>query len=510
MGSKMTSKGIENQKLVRSPIVVVMGHVDHGKTSLLDYIRKTNVAGKEAGGITQATGAYEITHNEKRITFIDTPGHEAFSKMRSRGAHVADLAILVVAADDGVKPQTKESIQILKQSETPFVVAINKIDKNNADPERVKQELAQNEVQLEGYGGSISFQPISAKTGEGVPELLDLILLAAEFEDLTYNPTAPASGFVIEARLEKSRGNEVMVIVKNGVLKQGTNIYTATAKGRVRGLQNFLGKNEKEFTPSSPAMILGFEDLPQVGEEFSEGDAPERSVEKQEKQRVAEKTDKEKSLILRIILKADVSGSLEAVSQIVKALKFEEVNLEVLHEAVGGIADGDVKSAIASKAAIFGFNVKAEKAAETLAKNNDIKIVISNIIYDLVKKVEDAVNELKSPEPLGVLEVLAIFNQKTHKQLIGGKVLDGVMKNKAYCDVWRVPASSVELKTGETASTKEREAVMAGKGRILSLKKQKQDAALVDAGNECGMIFESNTKIIVGDKIVIPAPTKLT
>ena len=512
----MTSKGSENQKLVRPPIVVVMGHVDHGKTSLLDYIRKTNVAAKEAGGITQATGAYEITHNGKRITFIDTPGHEAFSKMRSRGAHVADLAILVVAADDGVKPQTKESIQILKSSETPFVVAINKIDKNNADIERVKQDLAQNEVQLEGYGGSISFQPISAKTGEGVGELLDLILLVAEFEELTYDATAPASGFVIEARLEKSRGNEVMAIVKNGVLRQGTSVYTATAKGKVRAMQNFLGKNEKELTPSAPAMILGFENLPQVGEEFFEGAAPSEENLKSKienlkpKERRAEKTDKEKSLILRIILKADVSGSLEAVSQIIKALKFEEVNLEVLHEAVGGITDGDVKSAIASKAVIFGFNVKAEKAAETLAKNNEIKIVISNIIYDLVKKVEDAVNELKSPKPVGVLEVLAVFNQKTQKQLIGGKVLEGVIKNKAHCDVARQPppAKAPEVKEGEIPVViKEKEPVIVGVGRILSLKKQKQDAGSVDAGSECGLMFESKVVIAVGDKIVIPAPT---
>src|SRR3989344_3533059 len=254
-------------KLTRSPIVVVMGHVDHGKTTLLDYIKKTNIAGKEAGGITQAIGAYEVTHNGKQITFIDTPGHEAFSKMRSRGATAADLAILIVAADDGVKPQTKEVIKILKDTKTAFVVAINKIDKNNADPERVKSDLLNNEVMLEGYGGGISYQQISAKTGEGVPELLDLVLLATEMDALTYSEEEPASGFVVESKLDRRRGNEVVVILKNGVLRRGDEVYTPSVEGRVKILENFLGDSVAELKPSSPALIFGFEKLPEVGEE---------------------------------------------------------------------------------------------------------------------------------------------------------------------------------------------------------------------------------------------------
>ncbi len=520
---------------IRSPIVVVMGHVDHGKTSLLDYIRKTNVTAKEAGGITQATGAYEIIHvphesrtnaditqnnaevgkniqrdsasilresakgdsaaTGRRITFIDTPGHEAFSKMRSRGAKVADLAILVVAADDGVKPQTKESILTLKEAKTPFVVAINKIDKNNADIEKVKSDLAQNEVLLEGYGGDVSFQLISAKTGEGVSDLLDLILLASEFQDLEFNSDAPGRGFVIEAKLDKRRGNEVSVIIRDGVLKMGDLVYTSTARGKVKALQNFLRENVDKLSPSSPAVILGFESLPVIGEEFVVGDAPERTADEQtkaENQKNGTRGAKEKTagiLSLTLILKADTAGSLEALSPILRALKDEGVDIDVFSEKVGVISDGDVKEAISANAVIIGFNVKPEKAAESLAQNNGIKIITSNIIYDLIKKVQAELTNIKTPKPLGILEVLAIFNQKTREQLIGGKVLEGELKNKSYCDVLRAEA-------------------VIGTGRIMSLKMQKQDASRVEAGKECGVMFDSAVVIQVGDKIVIPPPNK--
>jgi len=276
----------------RSPIVVVMGHVDHGKTSLLDYIRKTNVVSREAGGITQSIGAYEIIHypggsesqnnadktrtnaeRGKRITFIDTPGHEAFSKMRSRGARVADLAILVVAADEGVKPQTTESIKTLLETKTTFVVAITKIDKPNADIDKVKNELTSAGVLLEGYGGSVSCEPISAKSGDHVNELLDLLLLASEMEDLSYDPAAPAEGIVLESKMDKRRGLEATVIVKNGTLRQGEPIATQSGKGKIKILEDFAGKAQKELVPSAPALVIGFSELPQAGERFVTGEA---------------------------------------------------------------------------------------------------------------------------------------------------------------------------------------------------------------------------------------------
>src|SRR3989344_377237 len=257
-----------NKKLRRSPIVVVLGHVDHGKSSLLQYIRKTEMLNKEAGGITQSVGAYEIEHNGKKIPFIDPPGHEAFSKMRSRGANVADLAILVVAADDGVQPQTKESITTLQKTETPFVIAINKIDVPNADIDRVKNELLRSGVLLEGLGGNISWQEISAKTGKGIEELLDLVLLIAEVENLRWNKSKSGEGVIIEAKMDPQRGHNAVAIVKDGVLQYGTYIKTATASGKIKILENFLGKAQKELIHSSPALITGWEKLPLVGEKF--------------------------------------------------------------------------------------------------------------------------------------------------------------------------------------------------------------------------------------------------
>ena len=476
-------------KLTRSPIVVVMGHVDHGKTTLLDYIKKTNIAGKEAGGITQAIGAYEVTHNGKQITFIDTPGHEAFSKMRSRGATAADLAILIVAADDGVKPQTKEVIKILKDTKTAFVVAINKIDKNNADPERVKSDLLNNEVMLEGYGGGISYQQISAKTGEGVPELLDLVLLATEMDALTYSEEEPASGFVVESKLDRRRGNEVVVILKNGVLRRGDEVYTPSVEGRVKILENFLGDSVAELKPSSPALIFGFEKLPEVGEEFMVGKRPTDAVEQKNNGRTApggtktEAETKAAKLNLRLIIKADVQGSLEALAGIIKTIPQEEIRVEIMDERVGDVTDGDVKMAIAHRAAIIGFGTRVEKAARALAEANDVKILEGGIIYELAKKIEEEVNYLKSPKPLGELEVLAVFNQKTQKQLIGGKVSYGFVKNKLAYDV----------KRGEE---------VLGMGRISSLRQGKQEIDRVIEGKECGMIFESSVKVAVGDRLV--------
>lgn len=466
--------------------MVVMGHVDHGKTTLLDFIRKTSVAAREAGGITQSVGAYEIEHNGKKITFIDTPGHEAFTKMRSRGATAADLAILVVAADDGVKPQTKEAIKILKETKTPFVVAINKIDKNNADPERTKKELLENGVLLEGYGGNVPYQPISAKTGDGTEKLLDLVLLAADMEELKYSEDVPARGFVIESKLDRRRGNEVMVIVRDGVLQKGVRIFTPSAEGKVKILEDFAGKAAEELKPSSPALILGFENLPAVGEEFTVGEMPQTDAPLQKivgKAAETAITGKEEKLSLKLLIKADVAGSLEALEAVIKALPQEEIAVEILDQRVGDVGDGDVKLAIANGAMIIGFRVRVEKSAQAFAQAHNIVIVSGEIIYELVQRIEEAVNNLKSPKPAGTLEVLAVFNQETNKQLVGGKVTDGVVKNNGRYDI----------KRGEET---------VGNGRIVSLRQQKQDVRQVEAGKECGMIFESSVKIKAGDQLI--------
>jgi len=481
-----------SQKVPRPPVVVVMGHVDHGKTTLLDYIRKTNVAAREEGGITQSIGAYEITHSStgsgqaRKITFIDTPGHEAFSKMRMRGAHVADLAIVVVAADDGVKPQTKEVLQILEETKTPFVVAVNKIDKTNADIERAKKDLAAQGVLLEGYGGDVSWQGISAKTGEGVDELLDLILLATDLEGLTHDPSAVARGVVIEAKLDRRRGNEVSVIILDGTLRMGDEIVAGSAAGKVKVLENFAGARVTELVPSSPALILGFEKLPQVGDTFMAGkvDLIEIKV-KEEAKRTASRpaggTGEKPALPL--ILKADYVGTLEALSELVKNLPEHEIVPDVVAEGVGDVGDNDVQLAISTGAAIIGFRVKVGKGAERLAEAQGVRIVTSNIIYELIKTVEEALVAGKAPVAGGELEVLAVFSQKGNKQIIGGKVVQGVIKNRAQLEVMR------------------KEAVL-GRGKVLNLQTQKQDVNEAEEGKECGLLFDSGVTVQVGDHLV--------
>lgn len=475
---------IKTQNLIpRPPIVAVMGHVDHGKTSLLDYIKKTNLAAKEAGGITQSIGAYEIIHNEKKITFIDTPGHEAFFKMRARGAKAADLAILVVAADDGVKPQTKESIEILQKTETPFIVAINKIDKPNADVERTKNDLMANGIFLEGYGGNVSWQAISAKTGEGVNELLDLILLAAELENLSYNPDAPAEGIIIESKLDSRKGIVASVIIINGALKTGDEIFTPSAAAKIKILQNFKGELAKKLEPSSPALILGFNNLPIVGEEFKAGELKEfiRPAFKKEKESFIE--GKEKTPSLNLIVKADVSGSLEALSGIIKNLPREKIRIRVIEESVGEITDGDVKTAQTTQSIIIGFKTKPNKAAENVAKAQSVKIIVSDIIYELTKAVENEMKLLESPPPLGELKVLEIFSRKGKSQLIGGRVVSGSIKKGARLKILR---NNEEI----------------GKGKVSGLKHLKSEIFEAKENQECGLMFESENLVEKNDFLV--------
>lgn len=499
---KTAKKKSENVK-TRPPIIVVMGHVDHGKTTLLDYIRKTNVAGKEAGGITQSVGAYEIQHppvNGKKMTFIDTPGHEAFSKMRSRGATIADLGILVVAADEGIKTQTKEAISHLKTAELPFIVALNKIDKNNADPERVKQALAEAGVTLEGYGGDISYQEVSAKTGDGVNELLDLILLSAELKDLKYEPDANPSGIILETKTDSRKGAIAIAILKNGILKTGQNINTQSANGKIKALKNFQGKAVDRLEPSAPALIFGFETLPQTGEEFSawengnntkpmtnrgeKNTMPKKALEPVNGQKtITETVDKIKSP--KIILKADNAGSLEALKDLVAKIP-GEIKFEIVNDGIGDIKENDLKFAAATKAIVAGFRVKIDRAAENMAKNYGVIIILSEIIYELLKTLE---RQLKTIEQMigSELEVLAIFGKPkpagaVKKQVVGGKIINGLIKNKSEFEVLRGKESL-------------------GFGKLKNLQQGKADIAEAEAGQEVGMMIESDAIIKEGDRL---------
>ncbi len=477
----------------RSPIVVILGHVDHGKTTLLDYIRKTNIAAKEVGGITQTIGAYEIIHKSKsdpnqpesRITFIDTPGHEAFSQMRAHGARVADLAILVVAADDGVMPQTKESIEILKKSETPFIVAINKIDRPNADINKVKQQLAEIGVFLEGYGGHISWQAISAKTGEGVSELLDLIVLAAELENLQYQPENQTRGFILKVQKDPRRGNVITAIVKDGLLKLNQFIATPSAQGKIKSLENFLGQKVKELIPSSPAVIFGFENLPEIGEEFIADFKEVKSSVVKEKIKTSslEKTtpeDQEK--ILKLILRADEIGSLKALENLIEKLA-QKYPIKIINSDIGDIHEEETKLAEATQAIIVGFKVKIDKAAKNFSRIYKITIITSEIIYDLEKNLEEYLKKL-NPEITGILEVLALFGERKGKnQIIGGKVKKGTIKNKEKFEI------------------KRKEEII-GWGRILNLQSQKKDVLEVKENQEAGLLVESEININIGDELI--------
>ena len=456
----------KNKLLPRPPIVVVMGHVDHGKTTLLDTIKKTQIAAREAGGITQAIGAYEIVHSGKKMTFIDTPGHEAFTHMRTRGAHVADLAILVVAADDGVQPQTKESIETLISSKTRFVVAINKIDKANADIEKTKASLMQHGVYLEGAGGNISWQKISAKAGTGVDELLDLLLLAAELEDFTYDPSANAEGIILEAKLDKQRGIMATGIVRNGTLQSGKNIVTNSACGKIKLLEDFLGKRADKLEPSAPVVIMGFD----------KNAAAVIIPSKMQKSLIKETGNPE----LRLILKADVSGSLEAFAAIVKSLNQTTVNIRIMGESVGEISDSDVKAAESGDAIIIGFNAKISKSAEQMAQIKKIRIITGNIIYKLMESIEEEIKAIEEPAPLGVAEIMATYSQKGRKQVIGGKIINGTIKNN----------TTLTVKRGEETL---------GTGKLTNLQSSKRDVTVVEFPMEFGMVFESGVDIQIGD-----------
>ncbi|MFH0712854.1 MAG: translation initiation factor IF-2 [Candidatus Jorgensenbacteria bacterium] len=469
----------KTQQFKRPPIVVVMGHVDHGKTALLDHIRKTSVVEGEAGGITQSIGAYEIVYAGKKITFLDTPGHEAFSKMRERGAKIADIAILVVAADEGVKPQTEDALKYIRKEDMPFLVAINKIDKRNADIERTKQGLVKAGVLLEGMGGNVSAQLVSAKTGEGVSELLDLILLAAEIENFTYNPENPAKGVVLTARPDPKRGLAVGVIITDGTLKKGDEVHTPSTSGKVKVLEDFLGKEAAELIPSAPAVIVGFQNTPEVGEEFSTN--LEAIEKKAAVNRFAGKKAESEKTDLRVILKAGEAGSLEALSHIIEKTAGAR-NIVIIDKSPGNIHESDIKLAGTTGAIILGFHVKTDKVAENTAKMQDLVIMTSDVIYDLEKNLEEYLSK-KAGQEKATIEVLATFGKlKNGKQVVGGRVITGPVKNR----------ERFEVVEGGT---------VIGSGKIVNLQSGKKDVALAEKGVEAGLLVETSTEIKAGHQL---------
>ncbi len=441
-----------NEKLKpRPPIVVVMGHIDHGKTTLLDSIRQTDVAAKESGGITQHIGAYEIEISSGKITFIDTPGHEAFSKMRSRGARVADIAILVVAADDGVKAQTREALQAILEAKIPYVVAINKIDKENADSERVKNDLAKENVFLEGRGGSVPFVEISAKSGKNVDHLSETVLLLAELENLKYDVKECASGVVIESHLDKKRGITATLLLKNGILKKGEFILAGDAMSKVKILEDYKGKPIENAHPSSPVLLVGFDKLPQVGSIFNsyithkEAEAAKNEqINEISKANVKKVDESELNLpTLGVVIKADVAGSAEAIKNELLKLARPDVNIKILRAEVGEVAEDDVKiSSSSSNPVILAFNVSHKFEVKELADRLGVEIASFKIIYELInfvkEKIENLAPKVEKRILLGRAKVLKIFSEENiKKQIIGGKVLEGVINYGASFEILR-------------------------------------------------------------------------
>ncbi len=486
---------IEKQNLKpRPPIVVVLGHVDHGKSSILEAIKDLKITAQESGGITQHIGAYEIEHQDKQITFIDTPGHEAFSAMRSRGSKVADIAVLVVAAEEGIKPQTKEAISFAKLAGVPIIVAINKIDKPEADPERVKTELSQQDIMVESRGGEVPSVNVSAKTGQGIPDLLEIILLIAEMNKLQGDIDKPAEGVVIEAYLDSQRGPTTTLLLRDGVLREGDIVGTASAFGKVKILEDFQGNAMKEALPSKPIIVLGFEKVPQIGEKFKVHPTIESTKEyiakkemKAEKKEVIVADPSRK--IFNLILKADVSGTLEAIEGMLKNLPQDKVMLRVVKSEVGEVNKNDVKLAASANAKIVGFRVKISPFVQDLAEREGLnKIRNYEVIYDLSQAVRESMGKVLSTEvvrqDLGKIKVLVIFRTEKSRQIVGGKIIEGFVKKRSHIEVWR----------GEEKM---------GKGKMLSLQKNKKEIEEAKKGDEVGMLYEGSARIEEGDILAI-------
>lgn len=503
----------------RPPVVVVLGHVDHGKTKLIDYIRSTNVIGKEAGGITQHIGAYQVKHSSsdsgqsppshkasdgqgRVITFLDTPGHEAFSAIRARGAKIADIAILVIAVDEGVKPQTKEAIEFIKREKMPYIVAINKIDKEGANPNKVKQELSENEVFVETWGGQVPVVEISAKNGQGIDNLLEMIKLVADIEDLKADKEISAKGVVIESHLDNRRGAIATLLVQDGVLKLNDWVVSGNSFARIKLMEDFTGKEIDTALPSEPTLTLGWETAPELGQDFKVVNSKDEA-EKLIKENVvleepvfiresgAEISNKK---ILNIVLKADVRSSLEAISQAIKNIKHEEVGYNVVSYGVGNISNTDVKMVAPTNGIIYGFYTGIEESAKLLAEKEKVKIQVFNVIYDLIKALRDELSDLLEPGikriSLGKVKILALFGSDAKSQVVGGEVTKGKVVRGALIDVLR--------NNGVVVS-----------GKLVQLQHEKADVGEVKEGLQCGIKFEGPAQIQEGDMLDIYQEEKI-
>ena len=494
----------EEELLPRPPVVTIMGHVDHGKTSLLDKIRATNVTAGEAGGITQHIGAYTVTIHDQLITFLDTPGHEAFTAMRARGAQVTDIVVLVVAADDGIMPQTVEAINHAKAAGVPLIVAINKMDKPTANPERVKQELTEYELVAEDWGGDTIVVPVSALTGEGIENLLEMILLTAEMKELKANPNRAARGTIVEARLDKGRGPVATVLVQSGTIHVGDTIVAGTAYGRVRAMVNDKGQSVKDAGPSIPVEIIGFSDVPEAGDVLNVSDDDRLSRQVAEERRDKQKAEQLKAMSkatlddlfqqmaegeikdLNIIVKADVQGSVEAVRQALEKISNEEVRVRVIHGGVGAINETDIMLASASNAIVIGFNVRPDAKAKESAEREKIDVRLYRVIYDAIDEIKAAMKGMLAPKfkevILGHAQVRQVFRVTGAGTVAGSYITDGIVRRNAQVRLLR-------------------DNIVIYEGKLSSLKRFKDDAREVASGFECGIGLENYNDIKENDVI---------
>ncbi|MEK7099247.1 MAG: translation initiation factor IF-2 [Patescibacteria group bacterium] len=488
----------QEKQIPRPPIIVVVGHIDHGKTTLLDWYRKTKVTEKESGGITQHIGAYEVEHLGKRLTFIDTPGHESFSKIRQRGAQMADVAILVVAADDGVKPQTREAIKVLKEASIPFAVAINKIDKPDANPERLKQELAKEEVLVESYGGTVPAVETSGKTGQGLDELLETLVILGEMQELSSDPDMPGTGVVIETERDPRRGATATLLVRSGTLRKGDTIVVGRSAEPVRILENFAGRPTETLGPSSPGRVAGLSHVPVVGDMFlaysSRKDA-ETAVSMLPPISPVDSTTRmsehgaSKDRVFSIILKSDVFGSQEAMADALNRLSSPAVTIRLLSAGIGDINESDIKLALATHlVTIVGFRVRPDAAARELARAQNIHIVTGTVIYDLLDQVKAAITDLIPPEvtriDLGRVKILKIFKKDQGKQVVGGRVEAGKIAKCAQIEIVRMKS-------------------IIGTGTVAGLQRGPQQVEEVAQGSECGIAVESRTLMEEIDELTV-------
>lgn len=494
----------ESKLVSRPPVVTIMGHVDHGKTTLLDTIRNTNVTGDEFGGITQHIGAYQVNVGDRKVTFLDTPGHEAFTAMRARGAQVTDVVIIVVAADDGVMPQTKEAVDHAKAAGVPIIVAVNKIDKPGANPDRVMSEMSELGVMPEEWGGDTIFQPVSAKTGEGVQDLLETILLVSDMQELKANPDAMASGTVIEAKLDKGRGPVATLLVERGSLHSGDSVVVGTSYGRVRRMTNDKGKEIKCATPSMPVEIIGLNEVPRASDVFmtystykqAQSIAQSREEKQIEKERnstsamsledLARKINEEDMKEINVIIKADVQGSAEALKASMEKLDVDTVRINVIRSTVGTISESDILLASASNAIIYGFNIRPTAAVRKKAEEENVEIRLHNIIYKALEELEAAMKGLLAPVyqevVIGQAEVRETYKASKVGTIAGCMVTDGVAKRDAKVRVIR-------------------DGIVIYEGVLGSLQRFKDSVKEVQSGYECGLTVENYNDIKVGDLI---------